>query len=97
MRDGGVQKTGLSAIARAFRLRYACFMKDLREKLTKETRNVHDLLDEKLLRFAADDEHARRTAGDSMTANEKIVSGVDEVKHLTEAELVAVKRKLRGH
>jgi hypothetical protein len=81
-----------------FRLGYACAMKDLREKLTKETRNVHDLLDEKLLRFAADDEHARRTAaGDSMTANEKIVSGVDEVKHLTEAELVAVKRKLRGH
>jgi hypothetical protein len=73
-------------------------MKDVRQKLTKETRNVHDLLDEKLHRFAADAEHAQRTAaGDSMTANEKIVSGVDEVKHLTEAELVAVKRKLRGH
>jgi hypothetical protein len=85
MRDGGDQKTGHSAIARAFRL-------------TKETRNVHDLLDEKLLHFAADAEHTRRTtAGDSMTAKEKIVSGVDEVKHLTEAELVAVKRKLRGH
>ncbi len=72
--------------------------KNMREKLTKESRNVHDLVDEKLERFAADAEHNRRVAaGDSMTANEKIVSGVDEVKHLTEAELASVKRKLRGH
>lgn len=73
-------------------------MKDMREKLTKVTKNVHDLIDETLHRSAADAEHARRTAaGDSMTVNEKIVSGVDEVKHLTEAELDAAKRKLRGH
>jgi hypothetical protein len=71
---------------------------DIREKLSKETKNVHDLVDEKLHRFAADAEHNRRiAAGDSMTANEKIVSGVDQVKHLTEAELISVKRKLRGH
>lgn len=70
----------------------------MQEKLTKETRNVHNLVDETLHRSAADAEHARRTsAGDSMTANEKIVSGVDQVKHLTEAELDAAKRKLRGH
>jgi hypothetical protein len=71
---------------------------EIQDKLIKETRNVHDLVDEKLHRFAADAEHTRRVAaGDSMTANEKIVSGVDQVKYLTEAELLSAKRKLRGH
>jgi len=72
--------------------------KDLRDKILTETKNVQDLADETLHRAVADAEHAERdNAGDAMTMNEKIASGANEIKHRTEAELDAAKRKLPGH
>jgi len=72
--------------------------KDLRDKILTEVKNTHDLADETLHRAVAATEHAKRdSAGDAMTITEKIASGANEIKHRTEAELDAAKRKLRGH
>jgi hypothetical protein len=69
-------------------------MKDVRDKIVDKVEKAHDALDEALHRSAADAEHAHREhAGDTMTPGEKFVSGVNELKHRTEAELIAAKNK----
>ncbi len=70
-------------------------MKDVRDEIVKTVEKAHDAIDEALHRSSADAEHARRDlAGDTMTPGEKFVSGVNELKHRTEAELDAAKGKL---
>jgi len=67
-------------------------------KITTEAKEARDVARETLHRATADAEHAERNAaGDTMTAGEKIASGVDEIKQRIEAEMDAAKRKLYGH
>jgi hypothetical protein len=70
--------------------------KEIQEHIVDRAKNVGDKISETLHRSSADAEHARRdAAGDTMTASEKIVSGANEIKHRTAAELDSAKQKAR--
>lgn len=71
-------------------------LEKLRDDAGKAVENARDAVGETLHRSAADAEHAHREAdGDEMTASEKAVSGANELKHRTQAEIDAAKRASR--